>query len=258
MRVDRALDKLRLALARRGVTSTAAALGLLLTQQAVTAAPAGLAASASGTALAAVAAGGAANTFASFFQFMTMSKIQAGTAGLIALAAIGTLFLEHRENERLEAEIAGARQETAALRRENERLATVAAQTERGRPATEMTSTPMSLIGAPDGPRTFTASAGVQEIAFKLDDAETARLMDIQSKGRLEARFGALLRQLNLSPEKSELLKKLLLDRQNVTRDVINAGHAQGLDPAQLHADLSKMIEQTNAGIDASIRQLLG
>lgn len=44
MRVDRALDKLREALARRGVTASCALLGTLLAERSVTAAPAGLAA----------------------------------------------------------------------------------------------------------------------------------------------------------------------------------------------------------------------
>ena len=44
MRVDRALGKLREALARRGITSTSAALGAALAERAVAAAPAGLAA----------------------------------------------------------------------------------------------------------------------------------------------------------------------------------------------------------------------
>ena len=51
MRVDRALDKLRALLARRGITSTTAALGATLVHQAIAAAPAGLA----GTVAAAIA-----------------------------------------------------------------------------------------------------------------------------------------------------------------------------------------------------------
>src|SRR5688500_2682764 len=57
MRVDRAIDKLRKLLGRRGVTATTAALAALLTQQALTAAPAGLAANVAGSAVAAAAAG---------------------------------------------------------------------------------------------------------------------------------------------------------------------------------------------------------
>ena len=56
MRVDRALDKLRAALAKRGVTSTATALAAVLADEAVSAAPVGLAATVSHTAFAAGAA----------------------------------------------------------------------------------------------------------------------------------------------------------------------------------------------------------
>ena len=58
MRVDRALEKLRGALARRGVTSTAAALGAMLAERSVSAAPAGLAARVTQASFAAGAASG--------------------------------------------------------------------------------------------------------------------------------------------------------------------------------------------------------
>src|SRR6185295_9056058 len=58
MRVERALEKLRDALGRRGLTSTTAGLAIALGNQAGVAAPAGLAASVTGAALAGTAAGG--------------------------------------------------------------------------------------------------------------------------------------------------------------------------------------------------------
>ena len=75
MRVERALEKLRGALARRGVTSTGAALGVVLANQAVGAAPAGLAGTVVAAAVAASAAvvgvvGGGA-TMAEVFTFMS-------------------------------------------------------------------------------------------------------------------------------------------------------------------------------------------
>jgi RNA polymerase sigma factor (sigma-70 family) len=57
-RVGRALDKLAIVLAQRGVTSTSAALALALGQQVAAAAPAGMAASITGAALASSAAAG--------------------------------------------------------------------------------------------------------------------------------------------------------------------------------------------------------
>lgn len=58
MRVDRALDKLRVALAKHGVTSTVVVLATILAERAVTSAPAELATRVSQAAIATVAAGG--------------------------------------------------------------------------------------------------------------------------------------------------------------------------------------------------------
>ena len=83
MRVERALEKLRAVLARRGVTSTGAALGVVLAQQAVVAAPAGLVGSVVSTAVGA-AAGGATGALG-FIQLMTNTKLAVGVAGLLAV-----------------------------------------------------------------------------------------------------------------------------------------------------------------------------
>lgn len=88
-RVDRALDKLAGILSRRGVTSTAAAVGAVLAQQAAVAAPAGLAASVAGSAIA--AAGGVAAT-AGVFSFMGSTTITAGAGVLAALAAGAAVY----------------------------------------------------------------------------------------------------------------------------------------------------------------------
>src|SRR5207248_7653351 len=58
-RVERALDKIRARLARRGVKSTSAAMALALAHQVGLAAPAGLAANVTSAALAGATAGGA-------------------------------------------------------------------------------------------------------------------------------------------------------------------------------------------------------
>jgi RNA polymerase sigma factor (sigma-70 family) len=259
MCVDRALEKLRRMLARRGVTSTAAALGLVLTQHAVTAAPAGLATAATQTALAGAASGVLTTSMigTKLFQLMAMTKIQAGTAGLIGLAAVAALVFERNENEQLRAENTGAREEAAALRRENERLAALATS------AQPINSTPSTLPtavgrGGSKGNFTYAHAAGAHTMELKIDEVEMERLMDIQRKGQLDARYGALFRRLNLSPEKIDQLKKLLLDRQNVTRDVLHAGKEQGLSMPELHANLPAMIEKTNAVVDENIRSLLG
>jgi RNA polymerase sigma factor (sigma-70 family) len=85
-RVERALEKLRLLLARRGIASTATALALVLTNQAAVAAPNGLAASVAGVAL-----GGAAAGTSTFLTLMSITKTQLGLALVLVLASTAGL-----------------------------------------------------------------------------------------------------------------------------------------------------------------------
>ena len=68
VRTDRALDKLRVILGRRGVTSTVAALGAVMAVQAMVAAPSGLAASLALGSLTAAGVGASATTFFSILS----------------------------------------------------------------------------------------------------------------------------------------------------------------------------------------------
>lgn len=103
MRVDRALDKLRHQLARRGITSTAAALGLVLAQSAGAAVPAGLLASVTSASLAGAAAGGGAGAVLSLFL---MSKITSVVVGALLVAAVATVVVEGRAHRTLRTELA--------------------------------------------------------------------------------------------------------------------------------------------------------
>jgi RNA polymerase sigma factor (sigma-70 family) len=87
MRVDRALEKLRVGLSKRGVTSTGAALALALTERAVGAAPTALVAEISKSALGAVAVGGGVGSGLSHFFGLTALK------WLVAAAALASLSL---------------------------------------------------------------------------------------------------------------------------------------------------------------------
>ncbi|MSU22981.1 MAG: sigma-70 family RNA polymerase sigma factor [Opitutus sp.] len=85
MRTDRALDKLRAALARRGITSTAAALGAIVSSQPVMSAPAGLAAVLATQSLA--TAGASAGLLVTLTSIMKLKIIT--TAALSALVFFG-------------------------------------------------------------------------------------------------------------------------------------------------------------------------
>src|ERR1051326_8457923 len=87
-RVARALEKLRALLKKRGVTLSVAALGAALTAEAVSAAPAGLAATICGVALASAASGG--GTAVTLLKLMTLTKLKVGVISALVLAGVAT------------------------------------------------------------------------------------------------------------------------------------------------------------------------
>ena len=108
-RLERAVDRLRAALAQRGVTSSASALSLLIAEQAHAGAPAGLASAVAGKAL---SAGGAAGASAvGLLQLMGTAKTTAGLIGLAAilcLPGLGIALYERHLGQREEAGLATA------------------------------------------------------------------------------------------------------------------------------------------------------
>jgi RNA polymerase sigma factor (sigma-70 family) len=84
MRVDRALDKLRVLLARRGITSTSAALAGMFTSQSAVAAPAGLASAVTGAALAGASGGAVTATTGILMSIKSViaATVVVGTVGL--------------------------------------------------------------------------------------------------------------------------------------------------------------------------------
>lgn len=101
MRVERALDRLRARLAKRGITSTASALALALGGPAVVAAPAGLAAN---IAAGAVAAGALTASTFGLLSFMASTKLKVG-AVVVGFGLLGTALLVQQQGlQRLRAE----------------------------------------------------------------------------------------------------------------------------------------------------------
>ena len=129
MRTDRALDKLRAILARRGITSTATVLGAAVLGQPVIAAPAGLAASLATQAF----AGSAAGFFVTLTSFMTTKIIT--TALISALIAFGAgAYIGHKNDVadstpvKVPAANVDQSQLVASLREDNRRLTAQAAE----------------------------------------------------------------------------------------------------------------------------------
>jgi RNA polymerase sigma factor (sigma-70 family) len=129
MRVNRALEKLQALLRHRGFTLSAAALGSALAAQAVTAAPAGLAAGISSAVLAGTATG-TATTFTAL-KLILMTKLKIGIVGAVVVASVATpLVLQQQARARLREQDNSLQQQqsqVAALQAENHRLSKQAA-----------------------------------------------------------------------------------------------------------------------------------
>ncbi|HVK58976.1 MAG TPA: sigma-70 family RNA polymerase sigma factor, partial [Candidatus Kapabacteria bacterium] len=125
MRVDRALEKLRKLLGRKGVASTSAVLAAMLANPALTAAPAGLATSVAGAAMAGTATGAVFTTL----SVMSMTKLKvAGVAVIIAGMSV-PIVMQHLSNKDLQARNVLLAEKTEVLaseieplKRENARL----------------------------------------------------------------------------------------------------------------------------------------
>lgn len=135
MRVERALDKLRALLGRRGVTSTSAALATVFGQQLSAAVPAGLAHAIAGAALAG-ATGGIASLGAGIF----MSKTTTTAVTAVALVAIGSLLFQWHRVQRAEDDLA-----TVSVERDRLRAQLRTEQENSARAARELTGLRMDV-----------------------------------------------------------------------------------------------------------------
>jgi RNA polymerase sigma factor (sigma-70 family) len=92
-RVSRALEKLHSLLQHRGVSLSVVALGTLLSAQAVTAAPPGLAVVLTGAALA--TGGTSGGISATFFKIMTISQVKLGILGALVIGGLAVPIAIH-------------------------------------------------------------------------------------------------------------------------------------------------------------------
>ena len=115
MRVDRALEKLRIVLTRRGVKSTSSVLGTVLMANAVAPAPVALASSLVGPAMAgAVGSVGIVPAMTlNLIHLMNSTKITVGISAVAMASVVGTYVGMNNANARLRAEVAALQSQPA-------------------------------------------------------------------------------------------------------------------------------------------------
>ncbi len=241
--VDRALEKMRGLLARRGVTSTGAALAVALGNQVSVAAPAGLAASVTGAALAGAAgaaAGGGAIVAVKILNFMSTTKIVSGVAGVVALLAVGSAVYQANLARVAEASATAVGTERDELRAKlgavekhaqqaDDSLA--AAQKELG----EARATAAKLAEAP--PTRPPASQSGPAMDYVLEHPEVQPTFVAQQALRLKAHYDRFLKASGLSPEQQEEFLSEMKGLSADELDLMAALHTQGYGVGNLPKD---------------------
>ena len=251
MRVDRALVKLRGLLVRRGITSTTAALAVVLANQAGVAAPAGLAATVTGAALAGATAVGGAAGLGAFLSFMSTTKI---TSVLVVGAFLATAVAVYEVSASRDAGKA-----LAAAQREHDTLvARVRGAERRAKEAEVMRATEQ---GSPDAaraagaPPTVTpaapASTDPLEVgrAFLLAHPEIKPLLVDAAKAQIAGRYFPFYRELGLSESAIARFEEIMISGVGSRFTNFVGIGAMKLEAAPSLSDAEK---------DEGLRQLLG
>lgn len=266
MRVERALEKLHARLARRGVTSTAAALGVVLANQvgAITL-PVGMAASVTSAALAGSVAAGAAATTAGIFGFMSTAKIVVGLAVVVGVGGLGSALYERNRASQSEKTL-------AVWRREAEELRVQAAQSSnRAREANERVQSSEGRVAALQNeiaglrgaasaniaPRpTAVVPAGVRLYDEKLNDPEYFRLTVQKFRAELGSQYALLYRTLGLSADQIAKFEENLTKTRKAELDLIVGAGSQGVSPAD--PALQPLAKELLLDLYAELKDLLG
>ncbi len=231
LRTSRAIDKINSLLARRGIQSTAAMLGSVLSTQQACAIPAGLAASTASAVLSASAAatGGAVTTH---FLLSTMNASPVVIGSLVALAVVGLGSAWHQtsENRRTTALIANLREERTALQHEmiglRERMGPGASASNADtvprpvpkaakEPSTAATSTPLNATSAAPS----SVDALLRQVDHVLAHPELRPTFVAQVVQQLWGNDQRLFKSLGISPGQEEAIQKEARDYANMLLD---------------------------------------
>jgi RNA polymerase sigma factor (sigma-70 family) len=207
-RIDRALDQLRQRLARRGITSTAAALAVAFEQHAVIATPAGLAAAVTSAGL---ACGSGAAGWLVVSGLMTVSKLQLGVAAAAVACVSAALVWQVQENAGLRADaanqISASVARTAELRQQLNVLTQSAAAAEAD--GALLQGALQAAASAPTAPR-----AGILTNVREQARAASARASKLTQEGKFQEALEEYLRCYRdlASKERAQFEQQLVMN----------------------------------------------
>lgn len=263
-RVARALDRLQSLLRKRGITSTGAALGLVLSSQAVVAAPAGLAASVTGVALSIAASSTAA---VGLFQIMSANKLLVGISGLILAGSVGTNFYQARLTHETEATLAAARQENIVLQdriRELEQNLHESAARQQIAASNSAGEEAGAAVTQPNKQKKESARRAEKKAAAAAAPLQPVEAVDpvaaayVQQKNKVLKQYGGILNDLQLTQAERDQFIQLLIDKRQTSMDLAVANAKQGDDVSLDRELFDAEVSSTRDVIDDQIKALLG
>lgn len=95
-------------------------------------------------------------------------------------------------------------------------------------------------------------------LAAMADMPEFQKLIALEQRGKVDAKFAALFRKLKLSPDEQSRLETLLADKQSAFADAMIAARGQGLTGKEARQVANAVANATEKELNASIKNLLG
>ena len=91
-----------------------------------------------------------------------------------------------------------------------------------------------------------------------MQNPQVQSLLAQQQKAALTARYAALIKNLNLTPEQGDKLVSLVADSQSARQDAMAAARAAGINPQTDPQGVQKMLADAQAQSDAAMKATLG
>jgi RNA polymerase sigma factor (sigma-70 family) len=210
-RVDRALERLRVRLSGKGITSTSAALAAVLTGQVAMAAPAGLVGIVASAAL--TQSAGTAVTATGFLSSAAATAAALGVAGVLAIAAGGAAIHEALLSQGASVELSSLQRQYAASLRDAASEEAKVAEAEKslaslGKPTQKPQVAAPTAAGGQGA--TSPMDPHARGIAFmaRHPEVKAAFLAEVDAKNLAE--YSALYTSLGLTPDEIQRMQVLL------------------------------------------------
>lgn len=247
-RVDRALERLGALLARRGITSTASAVGLALAGEAAAAVPATAATTITTAALAGAGLGASAVPL-SLLTIMTTTKLITGTAAAVAVVAVGAALYQMRAAQDSASAVTALNAERSSL---NARMAGLEQQKQAADQSLASAQKELGDLRAraaqPAAPAPSLQHGSA--IDYVLAHPETHAAYVERQALRALARYDRFIKSANLTAEQQERFAKGLRDLAAIDFDFMVALHSQGYGVGNLPRDPAAVRELQAPGME--------